>query len=173
MNKKSGIFILTASTVGILIIITLVYSYFMAQLLWGIIAAVMILSIALVLFLFLLPADSTSRLDNSDGGDVEISEPECEALADSRVYEKPGLFFGVPLFIVIGRVSGIHESVFSIAYGGGKTVVLYRGICLVSKGDRLKITGKWRGGKQFGIQGNVVVADRVENVSSGIVFEKA
>jgi len=69
--------------------------------------------------------------------------------------------------------SGKADGKIFLAQGGGKTVVLYRGICLVSKGDRLKITGKWRGGKQFGIQGNVVVADRVENVSSGIVFEKA
>jgi hypothetical protein len=51
-------------------------------------------------------------------------------------------------------------------------VVLYHGLCLVSAGDKLLIRGKWYQGKKLGIQGNVVVADRVENLNSGIVFGK-
>ncbi|MDD4497354.1 MAG: hypothetical protein PHV51_04275 [Methanosarcinaceae archaeon] len=172
MIRKSGIFYFTAGTAVILILITLVYSYFMSQLLGGIIAAAMILSIAVVLFLFLLPADSSSRFDKGGEEVAEFSAPECEALADSRVYEKPGFFFGVPLFIVIGRGFGIHESVFPITYEGGKAIVLYQGACLVSKADRLKITGEWGGGKKFGIKGDVLLADRVENLSSGFVFSK-
>jgi hypothetical protein len=42
-------------------------------------------------------------------------------------------------------------------------VVLYHGLCLVSSGDSLLIRGKWVQGKKLGIQGNVVVADKVEN----------
>jgi hypothetical protein len=62
--------------------------------------------------------------------------------------------------------------VFSIEHEGKTVVVLYHGLCLVSAEDRLFIRGKWYRGKKLGVQGNVVVADRVENLSSGLVFSK-
>jgi hypothetical protein len=62
--------------------------------------------------------------------------------------------------------------VFSVEYEGKAVVVLYHGLCLVSAEDRLLIRGKWYRGKKLGIQGNVVVAERVENLSSRIVFSK-
>jgi len=44
-------------------------------------------------------------------------------------------------------------------------------MCLVSKNDELRIVGKWYHGKKVGIEGNFVVASRVENVSSNLVFD--
>lgn len=98
---------------------------------------------------------------------------DAKALVDSRIYERPSFFLGIPLiFIVFGGIGDKYESVFSVEYEGKAVVVLYHGLCLVSAGDRLLISGKWYRGKRLGIQGNVVVADRVENLSSGIIFSK-
>ena len=43
---------------------------------------------------------------------------------------------------------------------------------LFQQGTILIISGKWCKGKNLGVQGNVVIADRVENLNSGIVYEK-
>lgn len=98
---------------------------------------------------------------------------DAKALVDSRIYERPSFFLGIPLiFIVFGGIGDKYESVFSVEYEGKAVVVLYHGPCLVSAGDRLLIRGKWYRGKRLGIQGNVVVADSIENLSSGIIFSK-
>ncbi len=97
---------------------------------------------------------------------------ETKATVDSRIYERPSFFLGLPFIIVFGGIGSKYESVFSVEHEGKTVVVLYHGLCLVSSEDRLLISGKWYRGKKLRIQGNVVVADRVENLSSGLIFSK-
>jgi hypothetical protein len=97
---------------------------------------------------------------------------EARVAVDSRIYERPSFFLGLPFIIIFGGIWSKYESIFSIEHEGKTVVVLYHGLCLVSAGDRLLIRGKWYKGKKLGIQGNVVVADRIENLSSGILFSK-
>jgi hypothetical protein len=51
-------------------------------------------------------------------------------------------------------------------------LVMYHGLCIVSKYDKLNVKGKWYWEKKLGIEGNVVVADRIENMTSGLIFSK-
>lgn len=163
--------------IGIVVVLIvgsiLFYSYSVGQLLWGIIAAGMIILIAgMLLFLPLI----TDPLNSSGYRENEKSESfgvESTCLGDSIVYERPFFFIGVPFIIIaLGGIFSKHESIFSIAYESGTTLVLYHGVCFVSKDDKLSIRGKWYRGKKLGIQGNVVVADRIENLSSGLVFSR-
>jgi len=166
------------STVILIVVILIVasvlfYSYFMGQLLWGIIAAGMIILIAGMLLFLPIIADPLSSSYYRGNEKSESFGVESTCLGDSRVYERPFFFIGVPLIMIaFGGVFSKYESIFSIAYESGTTLVLYHGLCFVSKDDKLSIRGKWYRGKKLGIQGNIVVADRVENLSSGIVFEK-
>ena len=172
MTKTSNSLII-GIVVVLIVASILFYSYFRGQFLWGIIAAGMIILIAgMLLFLPLI----TNPLNSSYHRGNEKSESfgvESTCLGDSRVYERPFFFIGVPFILTLGGIFSKYESIFSIAYEGGTTLVLYHGICFVSKDDKLSIRGKWYRGKKLGVQGNIVVADRVENVSSGIAFEKA
>lgn len=149
----------------------LFYSYSVGQLLWGIIAAGMITMIAgMLLFLPLItnPLNSSSYRRNEKSESFGV---ESTCLGDSIVYERPFFFIGVPFIIIaLGGIFSKCESIFSIAYESGTTLVLYHGVCFVSKDDKLSIRGKWYRGKKLGIQGNVVVADRIENLSYGLVF---
>jgi hypothetical protein len=104
--------------------------------------------------------------------DTEEFGDEVKACVDSRIYERPYFFLGVPFIIVFGGIGSKYESIFSIEYEGKIVVVLYHGFCLVSAGDRLRIHGNWYRGKKLGIQGNVVVAHRVENLNTGLVFSR-
>jgi hypothetical protein len=101
---------------------------------------------------------------------TEEFRAEAIALIDSRTYEHSSFFIGIPLIIVLGGIRSNYESVFSIEYEGKNVVVIYPGICLVSAADKLYIHGKWEKGKKLGIEGNVVVADRIEDLSSGFIF---
>ena len=141
--------------------------------------AVLILCILLFCLVFtdslVFPRKSESGKFGVSGvkpGGVESEGVESKALSDSKVYERPSFFFGIPFGFVLGGVFNRYESLFSMEYDGGSAVVLYHGVCLISKGDRLSITGKWYPGKKVGVKGNVIVADRVENLSSGMVFSK-
>lgn len=163
--------------IGIVVVLIvgaiLFYSYSVGQLLWGIIAAGMIILIAgMLLFLPL----TTDPLNSSGYRGNEKSESfgvESTCLGDSIVYERPFFFIGVPFIIItFGGIFSKYESIFSISYESGTTLILYHGVCFVSKGDKLSIRGKWYRGKKFGIQGNVVVADRIENLSSGLIFSR-
>lgn len=104
--------------------------------------------------------------------DTEEFGDEVKACVDSRIYERPYFFLGVPFIIVFGGIGSKYESIFSIEYEGKIVVVLYHGFCLVSAGDRLRIHGNWYRGKKLGIQGNVIVAHRVENLNTGLVFSR-
>ncbi|WP_269848889.1 hypothetical protein [Methanosarcina horonobensis] len=124
------------------------YLYFMGQLLLGIIAAGIIILIAGMLLL--LPS-ITDPLSSSYYRGDEKSESfgvESTCLGDSRVYERPSFFIGVPFIITFGGVFSKYESIFSIAYESGTTLVLYHGLCFVSKDDKLSISGKWYRGKK-------------------------
>jgi predicted ABC-type exoprotein transport system permease subunit len=102
---------------------------------------------------------------------AEQESVESRAMTDSRICEKMTSFIGVPFILVFGGLWGKYESIFSIDYDGGSVIVLYPGVCLVSKNDELKIVGKWYSGKNVGIEGNFVTASRVENLSSNLVFD--
>jgi len=161
--------------IGIVVLIVasiLFYSYFRGQFLWGIIAAGMIILIAGLLLFLPLITDPLSSSYHRGNENSESFGVESTCLGDSRVYERPFFFIGVPFILTLGGIFSKYESIFSIAYESGTTLVLYHGICIVSKDDRLSIRGKWYSGKKLGVQGNIVVADRVENVSSGIVFAR-
>jgi hypothetical protein len=97
---------------------------------------------------------------------------EAKVTVDSRIYERPSFFIGAIFILAFGGIGSKYESVFSVEHEGKALVVLYHGLCLVSAEDRLLVRGKWYRGKKLGVQGNVVVADRVENLSSGLVFSK-
>lgn len=97
---------------------------------------------------------------------------EVKACVDSRIYERPSFFLGIPFIIVFGGIGSKYESIFSIEYEGKIIVVLYHDLCLVSAGDRLNIRGNWYRGKKLGIQRNVVVAHRVENLNTELVFSR-
>ena len=126
-------------------------------------------TIALVLiFVLILLITPVKRSSEDKTGTIGV---DAEATTDSRICEKITGFLGVPLILVFGGVWRKYESIFSVKYGGENIVVLYQGICLVSKNDKLRITGEWYKGKTIGIEKNVVVAHRIENISSGIVFD--
>jgi hypothetical protein len=171
LSKKSGS--LVTGTIAVLIVTSvLVYSYFAGQLFFGIIAAGIIVLIEGILLFRPLLKDSLNLSGYRGEGESESIGVESTCLSDSRVYERPFFFIGVPFFIVLGGLFSKYESIFSIAYEGGTTLVMYHGLCLVSKNDKLNVKGKWYRGEKLGIQGNIVIAERIENLNSGLVFSK-
>ena len=124
----------------------------------------------LILYIFLRIQNQKWRRKSKKS--TEEFGDEVKACVDSRIYERPYFFLGVPFIIVFGGIGSKYESIFSIEYEGKIVVVLYHGFCLVSAGDRLRIHGNWYRGKKLGIQGNVVVAHRVENLNTGLVFSR-
>ena len=149
--------------VGFIVVIAMMAFGFNANIfMWGTTAA-------MITFGFLLLLYPTGQRLSSQNENSEIVE--SEALTDSQICKTVTSFIGIPFFIVFGGLWGKYESMFSIRHGGGSVVVLYNGMCIVSKNDKLRIIGKWYGGKKVGIEGNFVIASRVENISSGIVFD--
>jgi hypothetical protein len=122
--------------------------------------------------IYLSEDSKTKNEEERTKNETEEFGVEAKAAVDSRINERPSFFLGALFIIVFGGIGSKYESVFSIEYEGKTIVVLYHGFCLVSAGDRLLIHGKWYKRKKLGIQGNVVVADRVENLSSELVFSK-
>ena len=116
--------------------------------------------------MLLYPIGQRSLSRNEDSEIVE-----SEVLTDSRISKTMTSFIGIPFFIVFGGLWGKYESMFSIRHGENAVVVLYYGMCIVSKNDKLRVIGKWYNGKKVGIEGNFVIASRIENISSGIVFD--
>src|SRR5665648_820 len=124
--------------------------------------------IVVLIIIILLPVNPVKRSSEDKTKTIGV---DAEATTDSRICEKITGFMGVPIILVFGGVWSKYESIFSVEYGGENIVVLYQGVCLVSKNDKLRITGEWHKGKKIGIEKNVVIASRVENMSSGIVFD--
>jgi hypothetical protein len=122
--------------------------------------------------LYLSEDSKTNNEEEKAKNENEEFGVEAKATVDSRIYERPSFFIGAIFILAFGGIGSKYESVFSVEHEGETLVVLYHGLCLVSAEDRLFIRGKWYRGKKLGVQGNVVVADRVENLSSGLVFSK-
>ncbi|WP_052734386.1 hypothetical protein [Methanosarcina sp. 2.H.A.1B.4] len=149
MDKKElAHFIAASAALAVLILCILIYSYFKAQLLWGIIAAGIIVLISVFLLFIFVFTDPLAFSWKSEGRESGVCGVESEAFSDSKVYEKPSIFFGIPFGFVLGGVFSRYWSLFSMEYDGVSAVVLYHGVCLASKGERLIITGKWRPGKK-------------------------
>ena len=130
--------------------------------------AMITLALFIVLIIILLwPINPLGR--NSEG-ETETVGIDTEATIDSRICEKTTSFIGIPFFLVFGGVWGKYESIFSVEHDGENVVVTYPGICLVSKNDKLRIIGKLYNGNKVRTENNVIIASRVENMSSGIVF---
>lgn len=132
-------------------------------------------AIAVLLFSLLLfdPLDSKiEKQKEKEAEEAKSLEIEGKATTDSRIYKQPSHFLGLNLFFVLGGIGSKHESIFSIEQEGKSMLVLYHGLCLISKGDKLSLLGKSSEGKKFGLRGKLLLADRVENQSSGITFSK-
>jgi len=106
------------------------------------------LSFAGITGIFLLSVLIVGPLDSRTKNEYEIKENEEDefgneviAAVDSRIYERPSSFIGLPFIIVFGGIWSKYESVFSIEQEGKAVVVLYHGLCIVSTGDRLLIRG--------------------------------
>lgn len=167
MNKIEKVFLILGITAASSLIILLLVDDWMMG--FAVITGVFLLSVLIV-----DPLDSKSKNEEEKRKEeAEKFETEAKAVVNSRIYEYPSFFLGLPFIIVFGGIESKYKSVFSIEHEGKAVIVLYHGLCLVSDEDRLLIRGKWYLGKKLGIQGNIVVANRVENLSSGIVFEKA
>lgn len=125
-----------------------------------------VLGIVLIIIL-LWPVNPLKRRSEDKTETIRV---DTEATIDSRICEKTTSFIGIPFFLVFGGVWGKYESIFSVEHDGENVVVTYPGICLVSKNDKLRIIGKLYNGNKVRTENNVIIASRVENMSSGIVF---
>ena len=131
------------------------------------------ITLALIIAFIIIILLPVNPLKRSSENKTETIEVDTEATTDSRICEKITGFMGVPFILVFGSMWRKYESIFSVKYGGENIVVLHKGICLVSQNDKLRITGEWYKGEKIGIEKNVVVAHRVENMNSGIIFDIA
>ena len=159
MDKKNQIVL----AIAVLILFAIVVFGFNSDMFF--LGGTVALALIFVLILLINPVKRSSE------GKTKTIGVDAEATTDSRICEKITGFMGVPIILVFGGVWSKYESIFSVEYGGENIVVLYQGVCLVSKNDKLRITGEWHKGKKIGIEKNVVIASRVENMSSGIVFD--
>lgn len=128
------------------------------------------ITMALVIVLIIILLWPVNPLKRKSEDKTETVGIDTEATIDSRICEKTTSFIGIPFFLVFGGVWGKYESIFSVEHDGENVVVTYPGICLVSKNDKLRIIGKLYNGNKVRTENNVIIASRVENMSSGIVF---
>lgn len=128
------------------------------------------ITIVLVIVLIIILLWPINPLGRNSEGETETVGIDTEATIDSRICEKTTSFIGIPFFLVFGGVWGKYESIFSVEHDGENVVVTYPGICLVSKNDKLRIIGKLYNVNKVRTENNVIIASRVENMSSGIVF---
>ncbi|WP_135609907.1 hypothetical protein [Methanococcoides sp. AM1] len=146
-----------------LIVAILAYSYYIGQLFSGVLIAL------LVLVIFLIPVKDIGGIKASK---ITSAQEEFEGLVlgDSRIYEKANSFVGIPIGIVLGKIFGRYESVFTVRSDKGSVIVVYSGICPVSKDGNVRVFGTWYEGENVGIKGSFVRAERVVDESSGLVF---
>ena len=128
------------------------------------------ITLALIIVLIIILLWPVNPLKRNAEAETETVGIDTEAPIDSRICEKTTSFIGIPFFLVFGGVWGKYESIFSVEHDGENVVVTYPGICLVSKNDKLRIIGKLYNGNKVRTENNVIIASRVENMSSGIVF---
>lgn len=98
---------------------------------------------------------------------------EAYAVTDANITYKTRSFWGIPIIIVIGWIKTKYVSIFSVEHNNHRLVVLYYGICPVIRNDKLRITGLMEYGGNVGICGKVMVAYRIENLTSGDIYESA
>lgn len=164
MDKKLLIVLLMVFLAGFVIMgLNLTVNMFS----WGAGAMITLALIIAFIIVLLWPVDPLKRRSEDKTETVSI---DTEATIDSRICEKTTSFIGIPFFLVFGGVWGKYESFFSVEHDGENVVVTYPGICLVSKNDKLRIIGKLYNGNKVRTENNVIIATRVENMSSGIVF---
>lgn len=150
--------------IGFTLIIALIaYSYYIGQLLTG-----FLISILLAL-IFFVPVKDIAGPKASKATTVP-EELEGDVLGDSRIYEKANSFIGIPIGIVLGKIFGRYETVFTLLSGKGPVVVVYPGVCPVSGGSNVRISGIWYEGENVGIKGNFFRAERIVDESTGLVF---
>ncbi|MEL4306258.1 hypothetical protein [Methanococcoides sp. LMO-2] len=150
--------------VGITLILALLtYSYYIGQLLSGVLISI------LLIIIFFIPVKDIAGSKASKTTTVQ-EELEGEVLVDSRIYEKANSFIGIPIGIVLGKIFGRYESVFSLRSGKGPVIVFYPGVCPVSGGSNVRISGIWYEGENVGIKGNFFRAERIVDESTGLVF---
>ncbi|MDY0387272.1 MAG: hypothetical protein RBT65_09115 [Methanolobus sp.] len=97
---------------------------------------------------------------------------EANAVTDSSIVNRLTSFLGIPFIIVFGWLNNKYVSIFSVEHNNHRLIILYSGICPVVKNDRLRITGKMGSGGKIGIQGMIMKAFTIENLSSGDIYEK-
>jgi hypothetical protein len=146
-----------------LVMAILVYSYYIGQFLYGVLISV------LIVIVFLIPVKDIGGPRASKTTTVQ-EELEGEVLGDSRIYEKANSFIGIPIGIVLGKVFGRYESIFTVRSGKGSVIVVYPGICPVSRGGNVRVFGTWYEGESVGIKGNFVRAESVVDEGSALVF---
>ncbi|WP_340818517.1 hypothetical protein [Methanolobus sp. WCC4] len=140
---------------AILTFTSLVFALFVGQLLWGIIAALMIIS--LLIFSRLLSGNAKTE-------EQAFEELEVCVLTNSSIYKVPTFFVGIPIIVVLGELGSKYESVFLAEHEGKEVTVIYPGICSVMKDDRLKIRGIDIDGKKAGVTGKCLKASSVMNL---------
>jgi len=165
MDKKLWVLlvILFAALFGIIIGLNFTWSRFS-------LGSGAMITIALVIVLVIILLWQVNPLKRRSEDKTETVGIDTEASIDSRICEKTTSFIGIPFILVFGGVWGKYESIFSVDHEGTNVVVTYPGICLVSKHDNLRIIGRWYNGNKVGIENNVIIASRVENMNSGIIF---
>ncbi|WP_218165465.1 hypothetical protein [Methanolobus zinderi] len=142
---------------AILMFTFLVFALFAGQLLWGITAALIVIS--LLIF-------SRFYSDKPGTEDQACEEFSACVLTNSSIYKVPTIFVGIPILIVFGELGSKYESVFLAEYEGREVTIIYPGICSVMKDDRVKVAGKVIDGKKAGINGKCLKAFSVENKRS-------
>lgn len=165
MDKKLWFVLVILFVAAFGIIIGLNFTWGMFSLGSG--AMITIALIIAFIIILLWPVNPLKRMSEDKTETVGV---DTEATIDSRICEKTTSFIGIPFFLVFGGAWGKYESIFSVDHEGTNVVVTYPGICLVSKYDKLRIIGRWYNGNKIGIENNVMIASRVENMNSGIVF---
>ncbi|WMW24701.1 hypothetical protein RE474_11515 [Methanolobus sediminis] len=97
---------------------------------------------------------------------------EAYAVTDSNIIYRISYFWGIPIIIVFGWLKNKYVSIFSVEHDAHRLVVLYYGICPVVRNDRLRIAGSIEYGGNIGINGKVMIAYKIENLSTGDTYEK-
>lgn len=117
MNKKEKLFLILGITITASILMLLLANDWM-------LGSVVVTGVFLVFILIARAKKEEKRKE-----ETETLGVEAKAVVDSRIYERPSFFLGVPLiFIVFGGMGSKYESVFSIDYQGKTVIVLYHGL---------------------------------------------
>jgi uncharacterized protein YneF (UPF0154 family) len=142
--------------VGIIpIILVMAYSFWISQLLLGII-------IFLIIGTFIVARAIIS--DQKLTEELNQEEIVVQVRADSNIFKVPSYFVGIPFFIVFGEMGSKYESIFSVENEDEEITVVYPGICSVSKNDEVAISGIMVSDKKGNIVRKCMKASSVEKI---------